>query len=942
MLSSKFSLIATAVAALASTVSAFDAASKSNVAIYYGQGSDQKRLSHFCQESSSDIINLGFINVFPDQGKAGWAGSNFGNQCDGTVYVVNGQTTQLLAGCHQLIEDIPLCQAAGKKVLLSLGGAYPATQKLLSQQSATDFADFLWGAFGPKVTTWSGPRPFGDVVVDGFDFDIEHNGDFGYATMVNHFRTRFAEFPSRRFYLSAAPQCLITDAQLGDAIAGSVFDFIWVQFYNTAACSASGSGFNFDAWVSYLQNTPNKNTKLYIGLPASASAANPGYYITPQQVQSLVSTYMARYPNNFGGVMLWEATASENNKINDRPYADIIKEVVRSCDPNPPATTTSTSTTPTPTSTTTSTTLTSSSPVSSTPVVSVTPSSSTPVPPVTSTTSTSAAASSTPAIPDTASSSVVVSSSSAVPGTPSPSSSPVGSSTPVVPGSSSSSFVASSSPVASSTPVAPGSASTGTGASSSAVATSTPVIPGASSSSPAASSAPVVPGSSSTGTGASSSAVATSTPVIPGSSSSAEAAPSSTPLITLTITVSPTPSTIPTASSSVIVPGNPSSSGGVPSGSPVRSSSASATAPASSSPVTSGQANPSSSAAVSNTSTTTTTTAAAESSSVPVSPGVPSVGSSGIPDASTGATTSQSSPAAPSGSNPTDVGSSHSQTAGPKTTTTAPAPTGTDKSSTVGSGSGSTTDAGVTPSITAVPTGTSSAVAPGSSSDVKTITTIIITSYIDICPTGFTTITTTYTTTYCPATNAATATATITNPPSGPGGSGVQTPAPTIPEGWTTTVTVCTQCAAQPTTVTLTLPVTTGTAGEGSTATHPSGVFPTGGAGGSSEEKEEVPPPAGGAASTQTQVVTVVHPTSGRPVILGTGGVRPSSTLAVKPSVKPLISSSSSSEPHVPTAPSNTQEGVSPMFTGAASRMAGMGHGVMVGAVLALSAFALM
>ena len=129
-----------------------------------------------------DIINIGFINVFPDQGAAGWPGSNFGNQCDGLTYQVDNVSTQLLSGCHQLVEDIPICQAAGKKVFLSLGGASPDEYQILSEDSAIFFADFLWGAFGPKTDSWAlnnGPRPFGDVVVDGFDFDIEHNGGFG-------------------------------------------------------------------------------------------------------------------------------------------------------------------------------------------------------------------------------------------------------------------------------------------------------------------------------------------------------------------------------------------------------------------------------------------------------------------------------------------------------------------------------------------------------------------------------------------------------------------------------------------------------------------------------------------------------------------------------------------------------------------------------------------
>lgn len=42
-----------------------------------------------------------------------------------------------------------------------------------SVQAGKDFADFLWSAYGPKAPGYTGPRPFGDNVISGFDFDIE-------------------------------------------------------------------------------------------------------------------------------------------------------------------------------------------------------------------------------------------------------------------------------------------------------------------------------------------------------------------------------------------------------------------------------------------------------------------------------------------------------------------------------------------------------------------------------------------------------------------------------------------------------------------------------------------------------------------------------------------------------------------------------------------------
>ncbi|PYH78570.1 glycoside hydrolase, partial [Aspergillus uvarum CBS 121591] len=357
---SQFVTVLAAVSAVTPFVSAFDPQSRSNVAVYYGQGTDQQRLSHFCQDTSLDIINLGFVNIFPDQGVAGWPGSNFGNQCDGTYYTVGNLTTELLKGCHQLVEDIPICQAAGKKVFLSLGGAYPATQQILSEDSANDFADFLWGVFGPKTDDWvsnNGPRPFGDVVVDGFDFDIEHNGDYGYATMVNRLRYHYSLQQGRDFYISGAPQCSIPDKQLDNAIANAHFDFIWVQFYNTQGCSARDyvegtvDGFNFDKWVDVIKAGGNPDAKLYVGLPGSTSAAaSPDYYITPVEAYALVAEYMARFPDTFGGIMVWEATYSDENKFGDDSFADVMKQIVVTLDPTPPQTSTAvpSSSTPTP------------------------------------------------------------------------------------------------------------------------------------------------------------------------------------------------------------------------------------------------------------------------------------------------------------------------------------------------------------------------------------------------------------------------------------------------------------------------------------------------------------------------------------------------------------------------------------------------------------------
>lgn len=173
------------------------------------------------------------MNVFSDQkGANGYPGTNFGNACGGSYYKSpDGKETRLLESCAQIGSDIQYCQAQGKKILLSLGGASPDVY-VASESSAKDMADFLWGAFGPSKPDWTGPRPFGDACVNGFDFDIESQAanitgpvDFGYATMVDHFRQLY-NAEEETYYISAAPQCIVPDSHLSDAISKSIFDFM--------------------------------------------------------------------------------------------------------------------------------------------------------------------------------------------------------------------------------------------------------------------------------------------------------------------------------------------------------------------------------------------------------------------------------------------------------------------------------------------------------------------------------------------------------------------------------------------------------------------------------------------------------------------------------------------------------------------------------------------
>ena len=302
---------------------AFDSSANTNIAVYWGQNSagTQESLATYCQSSNADIFLLSFLNQFPT------LGLNFANACSDTF-------SDGLLHCTQIAEDIETCQSLGKKVLLSLGGA--SGSYLFSDDSqAETFAQTLWDTFGEG--TGAGERPFDSAVVDGFDFDIENNNEVGYSALAAKLRTLFAE-GTKQYYLSAAPQCPYPDASVGDLLENADIDFAFIQFYNNY-CSVSGQ-FNWDTWLTYAQTvSPNKNIKLFLGLPGSASAAGSGYISDTSLLESTIADITSS--SSFGGIALWDASQAFSNQLNGEPYVEILKNLLTSANQ---ATTTSVAT----------------------------------------------------------------------------------------------------------------------------------------------------------------------------------------------------------------------------------------------------------------------------------------------------------------------------------------------------------------------------------------------------------------------------------------------------------------------------------------------------------------------------------------------------------------------------------------------------------------------
>ncbi|KAG6820424.1 hypothetical protein H0H93_000670 [Arthromyces matolae] len=336
-------------------VQAFDNSRSDNLAVYWGQNSYgathtsdtanwQQSISHYCQDATINAIPIAFLNVFSSTG--GLPEINLANTCNPTDSGVFSGTS--LANCQFLAADIEACQANGKIVTLSLGGATGAAS-FSSASQAQAFADTIWNLFlGGSSST----RPFGAAVLDGIDLDIEGGGTAYFDSFINQIRSH-ASGASKKYYVTAAPQCPYPDAYLGTVLNEVAFDAVYVQCMLISGfilrsqlitlsvvlqissvsqilpvrhectltfqpiVTTTTAGFRITAWDFSLWDTwaktvaINSNVKVYIGAPASSTAAGSGY-VDAATLGSIAQSTRSSY-SSFGGIMLWDASQAYAN-----------------------------------------------------------------------------------------------------------------------------------------------------------------------------------------------------------------------------------------------------------------------------------------------------------------------------------------------------------------------------------------------------------------------------------------------------------------------------------------------------------------------------------------------------------------------------------------------------------------------------------------------------
>ncbi|KAE8342798.1 hypothetical protein BDV24DRAFT_129766 [Aspergillus arachidicola] len=367
-----------ALASFKGVLAALNLDRSNNIAVYWGQNSYgqstgpyvQQRLSHYCRTTDIDVYQISFLTRI--NGVGGVPEVNFANAGDNCTAFPG---TQLL-DCPQIAEDIKECQSLGRTILLSIGGATYNEGGFSSEAAATAGAKMIWETFGP-VSNASVKRPFGDAVVDGFDFDFEAIVN-NMPAFANQLRSYYGSDTSKKYYTTAAPQCPYPDAADGPMLDGTVyFDAIWIQFYNNycglqafVPGSTAQNNFNFDVWDKWAHETSlNKNAKVFLGVPGNQGAAGTGYQ--PISTVSEIIKYVKQF-SSFGGAMVWDASQVYANSGFLSGLRSALGSGGASPTPTTSPTTTSKTTSPTPTTLTTTTKSSTASPTSSTPTASPT------------------------------------------------------------------------------------------------------------------------------------------------------------------------------------------------------------------------------------------------------------------------------------------------------------------------------------------------------------------------------------------------------------------------------------------------------------------------------------------------------------------------------------------------------------------------------------------
>ncbi|KAF2642797.1 glycoside hydrolase [Massarina eburnea CBS 473.64] len=308
-----------------------------NLFVYFSQSSGiNASLNELCSNVAVDVVIIGFVRSFTDT--AGYPTVDFGpSNCNGTR-PADSELAPGLAVCKEFGQKIKKCQEMGKKVFISIGGSTSNTAFGPGSEGRTKAkkaAKLMWDLFGEGTGTRT-LRPFGrDVTVDGFDIDHEQGASDNFDVFLSSLRNYLGS-ASKPIYISAAPICTTTNPTISRASLAFV-DFIFIRFYNSAACSLGRPGFlqSLKEWYQGIVPSPDSSfPKVLIG-GLSFDNGNTGY-VAPEIFRDAIR--IAKRPDfmcwcwnedKFGGAMLWDGPRGLTNEVaNGTNYLSSVKNAL--------------------------------------------------------------------------------------------------------------------------------------------------------------------------------------------------------------------------------------------------------------------------------------------------------------------------------------------------------------------------------------------------------------------------------------------------------------------------------------------------------------------------------------------------------------------------------------------------------------------------------------
>ncbi|KAK3120738.1 hypothetical protein QOZ80_9AG0693070 [Eleusine coracana subsp. coracana] len=209
--------------------------------------------------------------------------------------------------------DIKHCQSKQILVLLSIGGDGNG-YSLPTAKSARDVADQLWNAYLGGHQQKGVFRPFGDAVLDGVDFFIDHGGSANYDELARRLAGYNNNSKKKQgVILTATVRCLEgsqDDTNSDLALSTGLIGRIHVRFYNNTMCSFnddSDVGTDnrrpfYGSWLGWAERYPK--AKLFVGLPAAKDAVVDGWIDPDNELPNRALPLVQDTPG-YVGVMLW-------------------------------------------------------------------------------------------------------------------------------------------------------------------------------------------------------------------------------------------------------------------------------------------------------------------------------------------------------------------------------------------------------------------------------------------------------------------------------------------------------------------------------------------------------------------------------------------------------------------------------------------------------------